>query len=154
MYDGATEYSFLRMLAKLEAEVRVLDDYFDTLSSEHLERDLNTAGAFLSSLWDKVRNDNIDPYRVHSTLANIEYRLRSIQIRAQAKRNTRPSFWGSLRSAINFVVDVINLVTSIIGLGPVIPRIPALPSSGSPRLLEYTPSYDYDDSDSDSCDDY
>lgn len=148
MYNVAAEYSFLRMLAQLEANVRVLDQHFDTFSPERLEREINTANAFLSSLWDKMRTDSIDPYRVHSTLSNIEFALRSLQLRAQTRRSTPDSFWGHIRSALSFVVDAINFVTSLIGLGRLIPRIPSLPFTGAPKLLEYN-SADDDGRDSD-----
>jgi hypothetical protein len=141
MYSAETD--FLRKLAKLEASVRFVDAYFDTLPQVRIERDLNTAKAFLSHLWQKIQSDNIDPYRVYPTLMDIEFRLRSLQSRADA-RCIEPSFWASLRSALNVAINIINLVTSMIGLGPFVPRIPALPSTKVPALLESRSSFEID----------
>jgi hypothetical protein len=129
------ETNFLRMLAKLESSVQFLDQELDRLPSRRIESELNAANAFLSALWQKLKDDNIDPYRVYRALTEIERSLQSLQLRVDI-RLSQPSFWDSLISAVNLATKFINLITSMCGIGPLIPRMLTLPNARSIALLE------------------
>jgi hypothetical protein len=130
MTEITAEIAFMRMLAKLDADIRVLEDKFDRLSADQLDREINTASALLSSLWDRLPLAEIDPLRVYGTFSSIEYRLTSIQQKAATRRDIPATLLERLVRAYNRIAAVVNLF-----FGPILPQ---LPNPSETTLLKIT----------------
>jgi hypothetical protein len=122
-----TDATFSRWLIRLGSDVRYLQQHAYAKDVAALERDANTARAFLQRLYAYAETYRIDVGLYFTALVEIEAGLRDLRDQLTQRREPR---W---RRTLYWVVGAINLVANILGLSPLLTffRLPA----GPRRLL-------------------
>ena len=119
-----SDIAFAKMVMKLAADVRALEDRTGPFGREAIRKKLNTARALSDALWTKMGAEGIDPLRYREILIDIEYGLENIQVHLDRPNTT---LWGRIAdlfvSAIEFWADLFGL-----NLRPRLSHRPALPA--------------------------
>jgi hypothetical protein len=136
MPDGSlgTEVAFLRILAQLEAKVRMLEEA-ENLPISGLSKKFGVLEAFESRLWDHLSLLELNAYKYYDKLMEISYRLERIRRRVEAAHpaSETTGFW---RGLFNWFATAVNTIAiAILGIGPVLPMLPE-PVKVDMKLIE------------------
>jgi hypothetical protein len=129
-----------RMLSRLSAKLGALERDYKSLTKSQKETLLNVIYSFLEQLWDKVeREKTASTSQIHE-LRNIEERMERLRLRFQAEPENYWRFWDAFVRPWNFLAKIINFVATFVGVGPLVPTLPAAPET---KLLSYDDYVDY-----------
>jgi hypothetical protein len=132
MYKMADTQQFSIWVTQLGGRVKYLQESTSYKKAEEIEREANTCRAELSHLYDYARQHSIDINPYYFQLQDIESRLRLVEDQIKRKQYAASSserpWW---QRVLNFVIQAINFVSSLLGLGSLFPR---LPGSDYPKL--------------------
>src|SRR2546421_6966947 len=85
---AVSDVAFSKMVIKLAADIRALDNQVGRVERDVICKKLNTARALSDVLWTKMGADGIDPLKYREILIDIEYGLENIQTSLDRQRST------------------------------------------------------------------
>lgn len=130
MADTDTQ-QFSIWITQLGGRVKYLQESISYKNVHEIEREANTCRAELSHLYDYARQHSIAINPYYFQFQDIESRLRLVEDRVRKQYTVSSSERPWWQRVLNFVVQAINFVSSLLGLGPLVPR---LPGSDYPKL--------------------
>ena len=121
----ADAQQFSIWVTQLGGRVKYLQESLKYKTMQEIEKEANTCRSELSRLYDYVRQYNVDIDPYYFQFQDIYSRLRIIKdyVRGGRFSGSKQPLWLRI---LGFVTKAINFVSSLFGLGPLLPRLPEL----------------------------